>query len=308
MNKYLDIKRVEFLMTGNCTSKCRHCSNAVIGGSAQYLPLEKGKKILCFITKEYDLESVMVFGGEPLLYPESTITLLEYAKELNISDRQIITNGFWTKNKSRIDEICLMLKKADVNNILVSVDSFHQEHLDFEIVEYTVSKLSKLNLSNIKLHPCWYFSSTADNNYDKQTRDFLKRLSKYNIKVSNGNNLFPGGNAVKNFPERFKPLENLMEIDCGKLPYTESPKRLNSIGIDPDGKVSSSCFGQNLEVNDFLKNYDPYSDYPMKIFLEQGIVGLKEIAAKKEINFDISEYYSICDACTELRKRISDAL
>ncbi|MGL1892721.1 MAG: radical SAM protein [Spirochaetaceae bacterium] len=306
MNKYLDINRVEFLITGNCTSNCKHCSNSNVGGKSQYLTLEKGKKILDSVKKEYQLNSVMVFGGEPLLYPETTIQLLKYAKKLNIPNRQIITNAFWTKDRSKIDKICQMLKDADVNDILISIDSFHDEHLDYDLVEYAVSKLSKLNFPNIKLHPCWYISKDDNNKYDTHTNNLLENLAKYGIPRSDGNTLFAAGNAVKNFPNRFKPLDNIKHIDCGKLPYTESPKLLESIGIDPDGKVSSLCFGQSIEIEDFLENYDPYSDEVMSLFLEQGVTGLTKLADQKGITFSISDYYSICDACTELRNKLSD--
>ena len=301
MNKNLDIKRVEFSITEQCTSRCIHCSNTYTKTGTHISP-EKGIHILKKVAEEYSLDSVMAFGGEPLLYPESTIGILDYAKEINIPRRHIITNGFWSRNKSKIDEICAMLEKAEVNDIMVSIDGFHHEHLDYDIVEYTVSKLNSKNLDSIRLHPCWYKSESDDNEYDEKTRQCLSSFSKYNIEVSKGNILFPAGNAITNFPGRFSPLHDLSQIDCGILPYTESPDLITSIGIDPHGKVSSLCFGDDIEIDDFLENYDPYSDTMMNIILTKGINELVKIAQDKEIDFHVSDYYSMCDACNTLRK------
>ncbi|NOR45391.1 MAG: radical SAM protein [Candidatus Delongbacteria bacterium] len=296
------------MITDKCTSKCRHCSNTQILGASHVISPNKSKEILSILTNSFKIESVMAFGGEPLLYPEVTTDILSHAKKLNIERRQIITNCYWSKKYDRIDEISHMLKKADVNDILISVDCFHQEHLDFKIIDYTISQLCNMELPSIKLHPCWYISKDSNNKYDSDTRSYLKKLSKYNLEVTEGNILFPAGNAVKNFPDRFEPIQNISEIVCGKAPYTERPDHITSIGINPDGKVSSSCFGDYMEVEEFIRNYNPYKDKLMHTLLTSGFKGIHDIAKQKGIDFDIKNYYSVCDACSDLRKRIEDKL
>ena len=181
---------------------------------------------------------------------------------------------------------------------------FHQEHLDYEIVDYTLSRLSSLKLERIRLHPCWYISEMDDNKYDEKTRQILSSFSKYEIEVSNGNIMFPAGNSITSFPGRFCPLNDIKQIDCGVIPYTEYPDMIKSIGINPDGKVSSLCFGESQNIDDFLEYYDPYSDSLINTFLSKGITELLKLAQDKNIEFMISDYYSICDACNGLRELI----
>lgn len=296
MNKYIDLKRVEFFITDLCTSRCIHCSNTRDVSSNRGLDFNKTKSILDRVIKEYNLDSVMVFGGEPLIFPEETVKILKYAREIGIPSRQLITNAYWSSKKKRIDEILRMLKEAEVNDILISVDHFHQEFLDFSVVEYVISQISEMDLPGVRIHPCWYDSADADNKYDNSTRSYLKKLEKYNIPVSGGNRLFPAGRAIESFPDLFKPLTSINQIDCGLLPYTERPDKIESIGINPEGLVSSLCFGEDMTLDEFLKNYNPYSNKVMKLFLEEGAQALKGD------DFDVSQYYSICDACKGFRE------
>ena len=305
MNKYLHINRVEFLITENCTSECRHCSNVSSDKTNSYITAEKGISILKEVQKEYRLESVMTFGGEPLLYPDSVTAILNYARETGVPTRQIITNAFWSRNKSRIDEICLALEKAEVNNILVSVDCFHQEHLDPEIINYTLSKLAETELEGIRLHPCWYESESGNNEYDKMTREILDGYSVHNFDISSGNILFPDGRAVENFPERFKSLESVSDICCGKIPHTERPDNIDAVCLNPEGFVTSQCFGRKMEIKDFLENYDPHSDPVMKVFLEKGIEECIRASGISTEDFDISKYYSVCEACLAIRRQLA---
>ncbi|WP_028973441.1 radical SAM protein [Spirochaeta cellobiosiphila] len=280
------------------------CSNYDSKRSTKSISVEKGKSILDRITKEYSIDSVMTFGGEPLLYPDSTIGILNYAKELGIPSRQIITNAFWTNNKSKIDEICLALEKAEVNNILISIDYFHNEKLNYNIVEYSIARLLTTKLKGIQLHPCWFESSEGDNQFDNKTRELLNYFSqKYNIKISRGNVLFPAGRALENFPNRFKTISNINEIDCKILPYTDKPDKIESICINPYGIIDSLCTDE-MEVDDFLENYNPYRDKIMEMFLNEGIEKVLLYAEELSIDFDITEYYSVCDACRDLRQEI----
>lgn len=296
MNKYVDLKRVEFFITDVCSSRCVHCSNKREVISNKVLDFDTAKSILDRVTTEYTLDSVMIFGGEPLIYPEETTDILKYARDIGIPTRQLITNGYWSSNRERIDEILEMLKDAEVNDILISVDHFHQEFLNFSIIEYVISSISEMGFPKVELHPCWYQSADANNLYDNSTRAYLHKLEKYNIPVSSGNKLFPAGRAIESFPDLFIPLTSIKEIDCGLLPYTERPDKIESIGISPEGLVSSLCFGEDRYLDDFLQNYDPYSDEVMKLFLEKGVQALSDD------KFDITQYYSICDACRELRE------
>ena len=93
MNNYLkNLNRIEFVVTMACTGKCKHCSQG------DHNSTEQLDKSLCAdavrkIPSEYNIQSVMTFGGEPLLCPDTVCEIHKAAKEMNIPKRQLITNG-----------------------------------------------------------------------------------------------------------------------------------------------------------------------------------------------------------------------
>ncbi|MCC8074241.1 MAG: 4Fe-4S cluster-binding domain-containing protein [Clostridiales bacterium] len=84
MNKYLkNLNRIEFVVTTACSGKCKHCSqgdhisNDRIGGN-------KAEQAIFDICSHYKIDSLMTFGGEPLLCPEALCKIHYAAKKMNI--------------------------------------------------------------------------------------------------------------------------------------------------------------------------------------------------------------------------------
>ena len=55
---------------------------------------------------------------------------------MGIEKKQLITNGFFSKKRERIEEVVTMLEKSGVNSLLLSVDAFHQETIPLDPVKY----------------------------------------------------------------------------------------------------------------------------------------------------------------------------
>ena len=126
-----NLNRLEFPITYACTCRCRHCSEAgkstpkLINGDVCAEAIEK-------IAPLYRLESVMTFGGEPLLYPEDVFKIHSAATRLGIPKRQIITNGCFTNDRKKSLDIAKKLIDSGCNAVLVSADAFHQEFLPLD--------------------------------------------------------------------------------------------------------------------------------------------------------------------------------
>ena len=50
-----------------------------------------------FVSEEYEIKTVMTFGGEPLLYADAVYEIMRAALRMNIPKRQVITNGYFSK-------------------------------------------------------------------------------------------------------------------------------------------------------------------------------------------------------------------
>ena len=135
MNKYLkNLRRIEFVVTMACSGRCRHCSQGE-HKSNDNIDKDLSSDAVRKIAQIYNIQSVMTFGGEPLLCPETVFAIHKTAKEMNIPERQLITNGYFSKDYERIKLIAEKLSECGVNDILLSVDAFHQETISLSYVK-----------------------------------------------------------------------------------------------------------------------------------------------------------------------------
>ena len=200
------------------------------------------------IAAEYDIKTVMTFGGEPLLYTDAVYAIMKTAKELNIPKRQVITNGYFSKNADKIGEVAERLAVCGVNDLLLSVDAFHQETIPLDVVKQFAADAKACGIP-IRLQPAWLVSATNDNPYNKKTREILDSFADMGISVNEGNVIFPEGNALKYLADYFtdERLEN---------PYVEDPRDVRCVSFEPNGDV----LGGNVyerDIMEIIRDYLP---------------------------------------------------
>lgn len=250
MNEYVkNLNRIEFVVTMACTGKCKHCSEGEHANCRGHIDTDIAVKSIREVCKNYKIQSLMTFGGEPLIYPEVVCAIHKTAKEMGIAKRQLITNGFFSKQFERIEEIVQSLETSGVNELLLSVDAFHQETIPLEPVKHFAECVAKSNI-HIKLSPAWLVSEDDNNPYNIRTREILKEFEGLNISVGSGNVIFPSGNALKYLGEYFD--ENVEILS----PYDENPKDIRAIGFSPNGDVLDGNVYQK-EILDILNDYQP---------------------------------------------------
>lgn len=249
MNKYLkNLNRIEFVVTMACTAKCKHCSQGEHKSSEnidKYIAADIVRKI----AGEYDIKSVMTFGGEPLLYPETVFEIHNAAREMNIPKRQLITNGYFSKDSDRIKFVAKKLADSGVNEILLSVDAFHQETIPLEYVQLFAQAVKETGVE-IKVHPAWLVSSQDENPYNNKTRALLEDFNAMNIETAEGNVVFPSGNALVYLSEYFDLSKET------KSPYEEDPYEVQAICFSANGDVLDSNI-HNQKIEKILSDYSP---------------------------------------------------
>ena len=184
-----------------------------------------------------------------MLYPEVVCAIHRAANEMRISKRELITNGFFTKDINRIKEVVQDLENSGVCQILLSVDAFHQETIPLEPVRLFAECVTKTGMS-IKLSPAWLVSEKDNNQYNVRTREIIKEFDYLNIPVGAGNIVFPSGNALKYLKEYFE--EN---VECTS-PYQENPEDIRAISFSPNGDVLDGNFYQK-GILEILNDYQP---------------------------------------------------
>ena len=247
MNQYLkNLNRIEFVVTMACSGKCKHCSQGE-HKSNDNIDKDLAREAVIRIAEEYNIDSVMTFGGEPLLYPETVCEIHKAAKKMNIPKRQLITNGYFSKNSDKTEIVAEKLSDSGVNDILLSVDAFHQETIPLEYVKAFAEAVKRTG-TKIKVHPAWLVDSEDDNIYNVRTREILKEFSEMDIEASEGNVIFPSGNALKYFKEYF----DLSKTE--QNPYWEDPKDIRAICFGANGSI----LGSNIYERDILEILSEY--------------------------------------------------
>ena len=249
MNPYLkNLTKIEFVVTNACTGRCKHCSEGDHTACGEHIAPTVAADAVRKIAGAYDIKTVMTFGGEPLLYPDAVYAVMTAATELNIPKRQVITNGYFAKTPEKIRTVAEKLAACGVNDLLLSVDAFHQETIPLEPVKIFAAEAKKCGIP-IRLQPAWLVSTTDDNLYNRKTREILDSFADMGISENEGNVIFPEGNALKYLAEYFTD-------ELPENPYVEDPTDVRCVSFSPNG----DALGGNVyarDILDILKDYAP---------------------------------------------------
>jgi len=305
MNRYIDLNRIEFVITDACSGRCKHCSNGERSISGESVNADAAVTAIKQLADRFEIKSVMTFGGEPLLFAETVCKIHAAARDCGIPKRQLITNGFFSKDDIKIDETAKTLCDSGVNDVLLSVDVFHQEFIPIEPVMYFAEMLLKHNAPSLRVQPAWVVNEENDNPYNTETRRLLKLFTDKGIRVNEGNNIFPSGNALKYLSEYFAtPNEVDLSSPCGSMPYTERLDEVSCFSVNPGGDIDlcSITIGNvyKTDVADIVDNYDPYANPAWRAVLNGGVAGLLRYAESQDVTVDTSDCRSACGICRNI--------
>lgn len=251
MNPYVrNLKKIEFFVTMACTGKCKHCSEGDHAGYMEPIDATVATNAIRKICAHYNISTVMTFGGEPLLYPETVCAIHKTAASLGVAKRQVITNGFFSKNQDRIKTVALRLADSEVNALLLSVDAFHQESIPLDPVMFFAECAVNSGIP-VKLQPAWLVSAEHPNAYNEKTKEIIRAFAPLHIPLNQGNVIFPSGNALKYLREYFD------ETTAPVSPYQEDPENIKTISFDANGDVLNGNV-YKTDILEIIRTYRPF--------------------------------------------------
>ncbi|MBR6040053.1 MAG: radical SAM protein [Clostridia bacterium] len=250
MNAYLkNLNRIEFVVTLACTGRCKHCQNGEPVRTSEHIDTDAAVEAIRKVCAHYGIGTVMTFGGEPLLYPDTVCAIHAAAERLGVGKRQIITNGYFAKRRERIAEVAQKLKESGVNDLRLSVDAFHRETIPLEPVRFFAECAVRAGIP-IRLQPAWLVSREDQNPYNVRTKEILGTFESLGIPAGSGNVIFPSGRALMYLKEYFD--ENAVEAS----PYEEDPKDVRSLSFLPNGDVLNGNV-YRTDILEILRTYRP---------------------------------------------------
>ncbi len=244
-----NINRIEFVVTNACTGRCKHCSQGEHSSGGAHIEGEAAEGVVYQLCSEFQIKSLMTFGGEPLLYLDEVCKIHAAAREMNIPERSLITNGFFCKDKEKIKEAAARLVQSGVNGILLSVDAFHQETIPLCYVKEFAMAVKDTG-TPFRINPAWLVSRENDNPYNNRTAEILKEFEAIGVPAHEGNVIFPSGNALKYLGEYFDPEEKYID------PYEEDSYDIRTVSVSADGAVLGGNIYQT-DILEIVKRYRP---------------------------------------------------
>ena len=247
MNQHLkNLNKIEFVVTYACTGRCKHCSEGDHAFCGERIDPGIAADAVRKIGLGYDIKTVMTFGGEPLLCLDAVCAIHRAATEMGVPRRQVITNGYVTRDNAKMQVIAARLAEVGVNDLLLSVDAFHQETIPVEIVAQFATALLNAGVP-VRSQPAWLVSETDDNPYNRTTRELLAKFAEMGISANDGNVIFPEGNAKVYLGEYFTG-------EIPENPYVEDPADLRCLSVDADGGL----LGENIYKTDVMTIIEAY--------------------------------------------------
>jgi hypothetical protein len=209
-----------------------------------------------------------------------------------------------------INEVAKALCESGVNDILLSVDVFHQEFIPLKPVILFAEALLRHDTPAICVQPAWVVNEQHDNEYNSKTKRLIKLFTDKSIRSNEGNNIFPSGNALKHLSKYFSPPESVdLSVPCGSAPYTDKLDDVKCVSINAEGDVNVCTAIGNIYKSDILsivEDYDPNGDPATKAVCTGGVPALLNYAKSQGLSVDISDCRSACGVCRKVMAIIKD--
>ena len=291
------------LLTYKCNCACEFCYYNCNPDKGGLIPVDTALsawhslKILAG-----DNTKIHITGGEPFLYWEHLLKILEQAQKQNLGKVDLIeTNGFWATNEKIVRQRLKKLDELGMNRLKVSTDPFHQQYVDIEPVR-RLAEIATDILGSERVLVRWqkYLENPTD----------MKNLSHADLKRQ-------CINAIKDYPCRFtgraggkladlvasKSIESLAGTNC-----TSDFLSAKGVHIDPFGNVfSGTCSGiivgniYQTPLENIWKQFDPRSSGLIGTLFNKGPYGLLDDAEKQ--GYKRAEFYAgKCHLCTSIRQ------
>ncbi len=303
----MKLQRLEFTLTTRCNSQCIHCQADASPSKNEVMEVKDAFNYLTEAIAVSKLDSFMIFGGEPMLYPERTITLIKKAHHLRIPKIEMITNGVWGKSKETTEKLAMKLKTAGLNAINISVDAFHLQYIPIKYPQNVAIASLKASIENVTFNIAVIESLNAINEYDMKTAQIVKKLEPIGIDVHIVK-IVPTGRALQNLSQYFQ--QTSLNGPCEGEPLTDNTLTdPESICIEPSGSANI-CWNlpignaKSIPLRRLIIEYEWDRNSITRILVDEGPRGLLNLPEARSFHFQEKQYINKCHFCIEIRKAL----
>ncbi|MHB1317496.1 MAG: radical SAM protein, partial [Anaerolineae bacterium] len=119
-------------LTYQCSAACDHCRFSCTPSPGPLLDAQTAVDTARALQQTNDLDTVVILGGEPGLFPERTLGLTSSLRSAGLQVR-IETNASWAASDEHAQRFLGPLFEAGAS-VMFSLDAFHERHVPPERV------------------------------------------------------------------------------------------------------------------------------------------------------------------------------
>jgi MoaA/NifB/PqqE/SkfB family radical SAM enzyme len=295
------------LLTYKCSATCEFCYYNCSPEKNGLLPVDMAISAWQSLKAlAGDSAKIHITGGEPFLYWDRLVGILQQGKKQNLGKVDLIeTNGFWADSAEITAKRLKTLDELGMHRLKISADPFHQEYVDIEPVRLLADIASDV-LGPARVLVRWrkYLENPVK----------MKGLSSEELKQQYIR-------AINDYPCRFTGRAAGELAKLGASITTESLACMNcktdflaakGVHIDPFGNVfSGTCSGiivgnvNHKPLEDIWKQFHPAQSEFINTLFEQGPAGLLEKTTSAGYK-KAKVYANKCHLCTSVRQFLFD--
>lgn len=310
-----DILSIQINLLNKCTSKCVSCKKYTWPNDK--LDVEDIKRTIDVLVDYYNLKTVVLSGGDPILY-EDIIDVMEYLKEKNILF-SIITTGI-TRKKKIINAMCeypyrihLSLDACTQEDYkrIRGVDVFNIVHKNIEYISFQREIFNKI--------PIRLSSTISKLNYDKVYDLYMyAKDNDCTIKfffVHTFDNLYMSEKEISMFYHRLEDIvlaeEAYGKISNAKELLEDRDKKIETINYSCYIPNISCVINANGDIYPCCRVFKDNGYYGEQVGLSYGnIVNKKKFELIEQFENRLKQKYPICgnEECKQCGQRYKDLL
>lgn len=254
-------------------------------------------------TKDH-IEVVCISGGEPFLYYDFLIKLVQSVRRISASSVWVFTNGFWALSDKITRERLAPLRELGVEKIMFSADAYHQEFIPVDCVRRGVESTVEMGME-AEVDARFLGSPITETPHNSATRKIVERLSDLGAKVAESEPWYVG-RAAELLSQHVDQKIGLPGGKCDRIWSVGNLLNPEGVDIDQYGNVMT-CPGISIgnaresPFSEVIRSYEHHQHSIVKLIAEEGPAGLVEEARRKGY-VSRERYINKCHLCYDVRK------
>ncbi len=309
------------LLSYQCNAECRHCMYACSPKWKGRISEEQLVTILVQLAgrikpSPYGPDGVSFnhglhfTGGEPFLNFQLLLKAAEIAKELNIPSTFVETDCYWCTNDMVTREKLLLLKRAGLKGILISVNPYYLEYVPFERTERGIRAAREIFGENLMIYQLSYYIVFKKLGIKGKylLEDYLNLVNHEDL--ARGVEMFLMGRAAYRLNALYTkyPMERFFDNPCEPSFLRNWHNHFDSYGNYLPGYCGGISLGSCQHLNELLDEGVDLDQHPiLRFIIEQDFQGLYHFAREFGYGELAEGYISKCHLCIDIRKHLSAA-